>query len=33
MKRTIEIDEDAGGWISMVGGAIFFISSMICIFG
>ena len=26
-------DEDAGGWISVVGGAVFFISSMICIFG
>lgn len=22
-------DEDAGGWISVVGGAVFFISSMI----
>lgn len=26
-------DEDAGGWTSVVGGAVFFISSMICIFG
>lgn len=26
-------DEDAGGWISVVGGAVFFISSMVCIFG
>lgn len=26
-------DEDAGGWISVVGGAVFFISSIICIFG
>ena len=26
-------DEDAGGWISVVGGAVFFISSMICVFG
>lgn len=26
-------DEDAGGWISVVGGVVFFISSMICIFG
>lgn len=26
-------DEDAGGWISVVGGAVSFISSMICIFG
>lgn len=26
-------DEDAGGWISVAGGAVFFISSMICIFG
>lgn len=25
-------DEDAGGWTSVVG-AVFFISSMICIFG
>lgn len=24
---------DAGGWISVVGGAVFFIASMICIFG
>lgn len=24
---------DAGGWVSMVGGVILFISSMICIFG
>lgn len=26
-------DEDAGGRVSVVGGAVFFISSMICIFG
>lgn len=26
-------NEDAGGWISVVGGAVFFISSMICVFG
>lgn len=26
-------DEDAGGWISVVGGAVFFISSMIYVFG
>lgn len=26
-------DKDAGGWISVVGGAVFFISSMICVFG
>lgn len=26
-------DEDAGGWTSVVGGAVFFISSMICVFG
>lgn len=26
-------DEDTGGWISVVGGAVFFISSMICVFG
>lgn len=25
--------DDAGGWISVVGGAVFFISSMICVFG
>lgn len=26
-------DKDAGGWISVVGGAVFFISSIICVFG
>lgn len=26
-------DEDAGGWVSIIGGAIFFVSSMICMFG
>ena len=25
-------DEDTGGWVSIIGGAIFFISSMICMF-
>lgn len=25
-------EEDAGGWVSVVGGAVFFISSMVCIF-
>lgn len=26
-------DDDAGGWISIICGAVFFIASMICVFG
>lgn len=33
VNETLKAVEDAGGWISVVGGAVFFISSMICIFG
>lgn len=31
--KLFKNDEDAGGWISIVGGVVFFIASMICIFG
>lgn len=32
-EKLSKNDEDAGGWISVIGGAVFFISSMICVFG
>lgn len=31
-SKLSENEEDAGGWVSVVGGVVFFLSSMICIF-